>query len=351
MRSPSLFVTFAALMVMGCAVDSAPESNPRDPLQGSASDPDAARSGETREDEDPEEQDPEERLCMGDASYCDRPYNQLAQVCTHNAMSTEEAGFALPTPNQVHSLTQQLDAGVRCLMLDIHNKGGEAYLCHGACGVWGERPLSEGLDDIALWMDAHPNEVVTFILESYVPESLVFESLVSAGLASSSDQASESAPLYYHDAEPGTPWPSIGEMIASNQRLVVFTDDDEANGSWHLDWRVYGWETPFNDASFSCEDLRGDPKAYDNQVFILNHYTLCELGGCVSNAVENNAFDVALERAQRCWQVDEEFNPWGQIPTFVNVDHYQSPTLGGPSDEADILEVVRALNAQWPQGP
>ncbi|MDP6944947.1 MAG: hypothetical protein QF464_12415, partial [Myxococcota bacterium] len=94
-----------------------------------------------------------------------------------------------------------------------------------------------------------------------------------------------------------------------------------------------------------------DPTAYDHQVFILNHYTLCTLGGCEENGIANNAYTVAFERAVGCWQVHPEHNPWGQIPTFVNVDNYHVPTGGGPTDDPDVFDAVEALNALWPGPP
>jgi hypothetical protein len=289
--------------------------------------------------------------CMGATDHCARPYNQFAQVCTHNAMSNGEDGFTLPAPNQAYSFTTQLDDGVRCMMLDTYEHNGAPYLCHGVCGIWGERPLLDGLQEIAAWMTAHPREVVTFIMQSNLDEDVFHQSLVDAGLAAASGEPTEDDVLYFHDAPPGTPWPLLGEMVDQNQRLVVFTDDPSANGSWHLDWQIYGWETPYGDDSFSCEDGRGDPTAYDNQVFILNHYTLCVQGGCLTNALDNNALAFALERAQMCWQVDAAMNPWGQIPTFINVDNYHAPTIGGRDDKADIFEVVEQLNSMWPGPP
>ena len=78
--------------------------------------------------------------CNGDRAWCHRPYNELAVVCTHNAHSNQEDGFAIPTPNQIPSFTTQLEDGVRCLMLDTYDWNGELFLCHGACGFWGNRP-------------------------------------------------------------------------------------------------------------------------------------------------------------------------------------------------------------------
>jgi hypothetical protein len=150
--------------------------------------------------------------------------------------------------------------------------------------------------------------------------------------------------VYHHDAPPGTPWPTLGELIESDQRLVVFTDAGDHNQDWYLDWTNYGWETPYDDDTFTCADNRGDPTAYDNQIFILNHYTLCALGGCEENAEVNNAFDFLYPRAVECGQFHESWNPWEQAPTFINVDHYQVPDTAR-SSAPDAIDVAAELNA------
>ncbi len=275
---------------------------------------------------------PEDGACNGEEAYCQRPYNELAQVCTHNAYATEADGFVLPTPNQRFGLSRQLDDGVRCLMLDTYEVDGELMLCHGLCGPWGERPLSEGLGEVAAWLRDHPRDIVTFILEAYISERQTLAALEDAGL---------DGLLYDRAGPPGSPWPTVEELITAGQRLVVFTDDDEASGGWHLDWRRYGWETPYDDPEFPCVSGRGDPAAYDNQIFILNHYTLCELGGCEENAQVNNAADFSYDRARRCWLETPEVNAFAQIPTFINVDYYDVP-------DGAIFQTAARLNADWP---
>jgi hypothetical protein len=277
--------------------------------------------------------------CNGSTDYCDRPYNEVAVACTHNAMSNVEdwGNLVLPTPNQANGIGKQLDDGVRCLMLDTYEYQGSIRLCHGECFV-ANTPFVPMLNDLADWLEANPGEVVTFILESYVDEAAIQQSLMDGGVWDY---------VYHHDQAPGSPWPTLGEMVDSDQRLVVFTDDGNANGQWHLDWRTYGWETPYNDPQFTCEDGRGDPTAYDDQVFILNHYTLCGLGGCESNAQTNNAYDFFLQRALDCWSEDPQYNPNAQIPTFLNVDHYHVPTDGGPTGAPDVIDVAAELNSMW----
>ena len=272
--------------------------------------------------------------CNGDQNYCDRAYNEMAQICTHNAMSSVADGFSLPTPNQGPGLAVQLEDGVRCMMLDTYEFDGELVLCHGLCGPWGMRSLNDGLTEIRRWLDENPTEVVTFILEPYIDEAQTLQALGDAGL------------VQYIFTHPGLgkPWPTLGEMIDANTRLVVFTGTGDVNGTWHLDWRVHGWETPFNDDTFTCENGRGDPTTVENGIFILNHYTLCDAGGCPENAEINNDYDFLLDRALRCSQPDPQFNPEGQLPTFINLDHYDVPRGSKDPAVSDAFEVIRVLN-------
>ena len=287
------------------------------------------------------------KTCNGAVEYCDRPYNQVSVVCTHNAYATLDEGFIVPAPNQKYGFTKQLDDGVRCLMLDIHSWLGKLYLCHGVCEA-GRTNLNTALVEIADWMALNPNEIITFIVESHVGEKDLLSALVDSGLAAPGGVADEKSLVYQHTKTPGSPWPTLASMIEAGQRVVVFSDDEDAEAAWHLNWLKYGWETPYNDSSFGCSPGRGNPEAYDNQVFILNHYTLCAQGGCTSKAEVNNAYDFVLQRALECWEHHETNNPWKQIPTFINVDNYHVPSDAKNNEIADVFEAVSTLNSLWP---
>ena len=282
--------------------------------------------------------------CNGAAVSCDRPFNEVAQACTHNAMSSKAYRFIIPTPNQMRSLTEQLDSGVRCLMLDTYAFEDELYLCHGVCGNWGKLLLADALAEIAAWLRAHPRDIVTFILEAKITEPQTLGALAAAGLASADGMADARFPLFHAAGGPGTPWPTLRDMIETNARLVVFTDDPAATGGWHLHWPSWGWETPYNDPTFTCAHGRGDPGGNPHPVFILNHYSLGAGGGDERISTGNNAYDSILEHGRRCAQVTPDDNPLGVGPTFVNVDHFHVPTSGGETDRPDVVDAVDAFN-------
>lgn len=334
----------------GSATDARPAPAPDAEVGDAAPPPDGSAPDSTPTDAYPPDAaaPPDAEPCNGAAALCDRPYNEVAQACTHNAMSSEAYRFIIPKPNQALSLTAQLDAGVRCLMLDTYRFEGELYLCHGACGNWGKLRLSAGLDEISAWLAAHPRDVVTFILESYISEAETLSGLAAAGLAAPDGAADPAFPLFHAAGGPGTPWPTLGEMVEANRRLVVFTDDAAATAAWHLHWPSWGWETPYNDPDFTCAHGRGTPGGNAHPVFILNHYSLGPAGGDTPISAANNTFDRVLEHARRCTEVTEADNPLGLAPTFVNVDHVEVPTEGGGTDRPDTVDAVDVLNGLRP---
>ena len=268
--------------------------------------------------------------CNGDADLCNRPYNEVVHPGTHNSYSTEADGFTIPLPNQKYSMATQLQDGIRCLMLDTYDKNGVGYLCHGECGWWGQRPLTDGLSEISAFLDSNPNEVVTIIFESYLSEELTGLSFDESGLIDH---------VYEHEA--GEPWPTLREMIDSGRRLVVFTDDSDVTFGWlHYVWD-FAWETPYsyeNIGEFICEENRGTPP---NDLFILNHFLTGLLGSIRWEAPVTNAYGLVRNRCVECWGY-EETNPEAHIPNFLMVDHY---------DLGNLVDAAKSINGSWPDAP
>ena len=134
-------------------------------------------------------------------------------------------------------------------------------------------------------------------------EAQTLRGLAASGLAPADGRPDAAFPLYHAAGPPGTPWPTLGAMLDAGARLVVFTDDAMANDDWHLNWTRFGWETPYNDPTFTCAHGRGDPAAHPNQVFVLNHYSLGAAGGDAMVSARNNTFDGIVEHARRCSEI------------------------------------------------
>jgi len=254
--------------------------------------------------------------------FLDRRYDQVSFPTTHNAMSNAEEGWLLP--NQRYGITRQLQDGVRALMLDIYDWEGEVILCHG-CDEWygylgGHRPLLDGLLEIGAFLEEQPEAVVTIIFESYVARAAVEPVFAAAGLL---DRA--------HAQLPGAPWPTLGEMIAADTRLVVFTDHDGETGSWYNPVWTFAWETHWSAEyaeDLTCAPNRGDPAS---DLFILNHFLTrgTTPKSVLASEVNHNPF--LEERALDCWDQS------GRRPNFVTVDFY---------DVGDVFQAVNTLNLQ-----
>jgi uncharacterized membrane protein HdeD (DUF308 family) len=302
--------------------------------------------------------------CNGFPQLCDRRFDEVAFPASHNSMSAaDQQGWYLA--EQPTTMVNSLDDGIRVFLIDtwygqatasgvvtaqrslaraqsdftdgratdltpamkrsIDRLRGEkklgpeqVYMCHTLCELGGTalEPQLEGLKD---WMDRHPREVVTvFIQDATTPvdTAAVFE---EAGLA---DMA------YVH--EPGTPWPTLREMIDSGKRLLVLMENE--GGGSQYPYLHQGFDlvqdTGYTYASvddFDCTLNRGTA---DSDLFMVNHW-LSSFTALVSNAQKANAAEVLGERVRECQQER------GQIPNFVAVNWY---------DQGELLPVVNELN-------
>ena len=304
----------------------------------------------------------EGEVCNGFAELCDRAYDDVSYVTTHNAMSAaDQPGWFLA--EQPHSVVSQLDGGARALMLDVWKARpagsyvssltvnlteGRAdleqsfdpevidaalrvvdsvigpptgpaalYLCHGLCEI-GATPLAPTLDGLRRWLETNPDEVVTVIVENHVPAADIAQAFVDAGLEP-----------YLHTPTDGA-WPTLAEMVTSGRRLVVMTE--EGSGASTAPWLRNAFDltqdTPFtfdSAADFSCEPNRGGE---DAPLLLVNHW-LSGFDSIVSAAEQVNVAEVLGARVRQC-EAERTM-----LPNFVGVNYY---------DIGDVAAVVDDLN-------
>jgi len=256
--------------------------------------------------------------CNGSLDLCSKQYNEVAYLTTHNAFNSDQDGLLFP--NQTYNIASQLNDGVRGLMIDVYNDlFGTPVVYHSIIAL-GYIPLSDIFNDIKIFLDNNPNEVITIILECYVTTNDIEDEINQSGLSNY---------LYTHNAT----WPTLQNMIDNDNRLVIFSDVDDASSS--QDWYHYVWEYAVethysvgNINDFTCDFNRGDPL---NDLFIFNHFvTDATLGyGLYNESNDVNANPFFINRALNCQTQTNKF------PNFVTVDYYE---LG------DGLAVVDQLN-------
>lgn len=257
--------------------------------------------------------------CNGHFELCDKPFNHVAFLTTHNAYNADEDGFFAPNHN--FGITRQLEDGVRGLMIDVYDEGGVATVYHSVA-LLGTATLESNLTEIQDFLDANPNEIVTIIFECYADFELIETAFLNTEMLD-----------YLLEQDLGEEWPTLQEMIDDGTRLVVLSDrNDAAPGEnwYHYVWD-YAVETPFSNNSnsdFTCEFNRGDE---GNDLFILNHFATDPNVGVGRPDLSElaNDFDFFYNRALECFDV------LGKFPNFPTIDFHE---LGEP------LRVVDSLN-------
>ncbi len=247
--------------------------------------------------------DREGLACNGHAELCGRPLDEVTFAGSHNAMSNQSIRDWM-FPHHQARIAGQLEAGVRALAIDIHygfaggarirtNMGDSStrakmvaavgdegfraaerirdglvgvdeskqqmYFCHGFCEL-GAYAVVPSLRDIRDFMLRNPDEVVLLLIEDYVEP---------ADLARAFEEA-DLLPLVYQD--PVLVWPTLGAIIASGRRVLVWIESGKPGVPWLRAFQQTWQETPYTfhtPAEFSCRPNRGGTAG---SLFLLNHW-------------------------------------------------------------------------------
>jgi hypothetical protein len=263
--------------------------------------------------------------CNGHPELCARRFDEVIYPCTHNAHSAEAYGFSTLNRNQKSGFDKQLADGIRCMLVDVYDKSGEHMFCHNPdlCFL-GSLGHKEGLDIIKTFLDEHPREVLTLIYENGMSGNAIAEDMQAVGIDD----------VAYHFTG-ATTWPTLGEMIDANQRLVVTIQDGGSDHDFVRNVWDVAWDTPytfFAASEFSCDQNRG---SRNNPLFLLNHWLNSKIPILniekpdESKADEANAYEMLYGRATGCW------SDTNRMPNFVAVDFYE---------HGDLFRVVDRLN-------
>ncbi len=289
--------------------------------------------------------------CNGHVELCERRLDEVTIAMSHNSMSTVADDFYLP--NQLVSIEDQLDLGVRGLMLDtvygrtdsegniLTSRDGGAldtldaeadraaeairarsaeglsdeavYFCHSLCEIGALDAVTE-LQAIRGWLEANPREVLVVIVQDGTEPADTAAMFEAAGMVDL---------LLVQPV--GAPFPTLGEMIDGNTRVFVMVEEDASGAEWLHPAFELSQETPYSFSSadeFVCTENRGDPAS---TMLLVNHFiTLAR----ASNRTINDR-DVLLPRAEAC--AEER----GLHPNLLAVDFVS---------QGDVFAVVDELN-------
>ncbi len=318
--------------------------------------------------------------CNGSASRCDLRLNQVLFPGTHNSMSSAlYPGWLFG--EQLNTISEQLDAGVRALLVDTHygvpsssrlpgsdtpivltdrvagaqvappgdeidpevaaraaelaarapraaDAQRDIYLCHNYCELGAVR-FSSVLADVRSFLETRPDEVVILDIQDATSPADTAAAIEKAGLA---DRAAV--------LPKGEALPTLRELIDARTNLLVFA---EVGGSGGPPWyqQMYEWfqETPYNYPSadaFDCQPHRGTAAA---PMFLVNHWVSEKGLASPSAASRANRRDVLTDRLERC------LRERGLMPNIVAVDFAGRGDLVSTAEEingrlADLIQSV-----------
>jgi hypothetical protein len=125
------------------------------------------------------------------------------------------------------------------------------------------------------------------------------------------------------------PWPTLREMIATDQRVLVLAENTAEGVSWyHNVWDVFQ-ETPYRflkPEEMSNKVGRGGTAG---SLLLMNNWIETTPAPLPSNALVVNSYDALLKRARACKRERK------MMPTLIAVDFYRT---------GDLVRVVNAMN-------
>jgi hypothetical protein len=195
--------------------------------------------------------------------------------------------------------------------------------------VHGVRPALSVLREIRAFLESNPSEAVTVFLEDYTAPGSMARVLGAAGLTRYMLPVEKMPPR-----NGGGDWPVLADMIAWNQRLVVFTSKQGKEGSDGMAWQWnYVVETQYGSDGLAqvgqCRN-RGESRPMDSKaqsLVLMNFFTSnpSQSWACVNNS------SPLISKLEACYRASAQ-----RWPNFIAVDFYMRSSGGGAPLATDV---------------
>jgi hypothetical protein len=305
--------------------------------------------------------------CNGHPELCDRHLNEVAFAASHNSMSGADIRNWM-FPNQNAGIPQQLEDGIRGFLIDVHygipigervktildtevnsmakyeeavgKEGVEAamrirdrmvgeptgekdvYLGHGFCELGATR-FVDALAGMRDFLVLHPDEIIFIMIQD--------EGVSPADVASCFERSHLVDMVYKGPVT--KPWPTLGEMVESNQRVVVMAENHWEGVPWYHGAFDVCQETPYR--FLKLEEIESAKANVPGRggtggsLLLMNNWIETTPAPLPSNAAIVNSYDVLLKRALALKKSRK------MMPNLIAVDFYKT---------GDLIRVVDALN-------
>ncbi len=334
--------------------------------------------------------------CNGFVELCYLRLNQVMFPASHNAMSSSAANFL--SAEHTISISEQLNAGARALMLDLYygyddhglvrtnitgganraqlladqgpeavaaldrlgaltgsstrpGRGKEVYLCHNYCELGASLAVEE-FNRIRTFLERNRNEVVIVIIEDHIRPNDIKTLIDKAQLADR---------VWIPDTRTKV-LPTLGELVdperiggqENKRRLIVLSERYGGQYPWLIPAYSLMQETPFSFAAlsaFNCEPNRGGT---NKPMLLVNHWLRTGNLPSPAGAKIVNSTTELKRRIQQCSLrrkklpniVATDFTEIGDLYKTVTMFNSGIATLSGITAAVDAdLKAERASGA------
>ncbi|ORY58506.1 PLC-like phosphodiesterase [Pseudomassariella vexata] len=251
--------------------------------------------------------------CNGHAALCDRRYSNITFIGSHDSAFVG-TGLA---DNQLEPIDRQLASGIRFLQIQTHDSNGTIELCHTLCLLEDAGTLSGYLGTVKTFLDSNPEEVITLLLTNPDKKTGIEFNEVFQGAGVD----------VYAFVPPGNltldTWPTLGEMVGSGKRLVVFMDYlADKSVPYILDeFNSFMFETPFDttDPVFpQCNIDRPSGASPAGRMSLVNHFLDTNTSGLL--IPDRSAAETTNSAASIMAQVNICTGLYNRNPNFILLD-------------------------------
>ncbi|TFK35682.1 PLC-like phosphodiesterase [Crucibulum laeve] len=268
--------------------------------------------------------------CNGRTELCERPYGNVTFLGAHDSFAASGNPFALARTQEI-DVAAQLKLGVRMLQAQGRMNNNKLHFCHTSCGLFDGGSVEDYLKKVKTFLDQNSNEVLTLIFTN--PENISVAEVWKPAFDNSGI-----SDLAYVPNEPipkRDDWPTLGDMIETKKRVVVFLDKGAAapEGGALVDFILPQfqmiWEDKYSstDDKFPCKvDRTEKPLAPVDQLNMINHnlnLNIFPIGPVLIPhrlvAPKTNSVNTIFSHAYGCSNFTEERAPNFVMLDFVNV--------------------------------